>query len=92
MISARWLRYLAKARAEEAGLGLAKIRGEHRAAWKWTQGGKWYTQPWGQSVQGIGFDVTCACGWESRTGGAIYERVREAHAEHILRVIEEAAR
>jgi hypothetical protein len=29
-----------------------------------------------------GWDVTCSCGWKSRTGGAIEARIREAVAEH----------
>lgn len=29
-----------------------------------------------------GWDAVCSCGWDSRTGGAIQERVREAVAEH----------
>jgi len=29
-----------------------------------------------------GWDATCTCGWDSRTGGAIQERVREAVAAH----------
>lgn len=29
-----------------------------------------------------GWDATCSCGWDSRTGGAIQERVREAIADH----------
>lgn len=29
-----------------------------------------------------GWDATCSCGWETRTGGAIQERIREAIAEH----------
>lgn len=29
-----------------------------------------------------GWDAVCSCGWESRTGGAIQERIRDAIAEH----------
>jgi hypothetical protein len=29
-----------------------------------------------------GWDVKCSCGWESRTGGAIEARVREAVEDH----------
>lgn len=29
-----------------------------------------------------GWDATCSCGWDSRTGGAIQQRVREAIADH----------
>lgn len=29
-----------------------------------------------------GWDAECSCGWNSRTGGAIQERVREAIADH----------
>lgn len=78
---------MAKFLAFRAGLDYAKVRAGHRATWKWTTGGKWYTQPWGVSVRGIGFDVTCKCGWESRTGGAIKVRVEEMHDEHVAEVI-----
>lgn len=30
-----------------------------------------------------GWDVRCSCGWESRTGGAIQERVREMVDDHL---------
>lgn len=29
-----------------------------------------------------GWDATCSCGWETRTGGAIQQRIREAISEH----------
>jgi len=29
-----------------------------------------------------GWDATCTCGWDSRTGGALQERIREAIADH----------
>lgn len=29
-----------------------------------------------------GRDATCSCSWDSRTGGAIQERIREAIADH----------
>lgn len=77
----------AKRIATLAGLDFKKIRAGHRATWKWTIGGKWYTQPWGVSVKGIGFDVTCKCGWESHTGGAIKVRVEEDHERHIMEVV-----
>jgi len=78
---------LAKFVAKQAGLDYKAIRLGHRATWKWTIGGKWYTQPWGQSVKNIGFDITCKCGWESRTGGAIKVRVEEMHDRHVVEVI-----
>lgn len=76
----------AKYIAERAGLDYAAIRAEHRAAWKWTVGGEWYTQPY-LSTRGVGFDVTCKCGWESRTGGAIKVRVEEDHERHLMDVV-----
>jgi hypothetical protein len=75
---------LAERAAKKAGLDYKAVRAGHRATWKWTTGGKWYTQPWGVSVKGIGFDLTCKCGWESRTGGAIKARVEEMHEQHIF--------
>jgi hypothetical protein len=29
-----------------------------------------------------GWDARCSCGWSSRTGGAIQQRIRDAIAEH----------
>lgn len=29
-----------------------------------------------------GWDVRCSCGWETRTGGAIQQRIRDAIADH----------
>lgn len=31
-----------------------------------------------------GWDATCSCGWDSRSGGMIQERIREAIADHKL--------
>ena len=31
-----------------------------------------------------GWDATCSCGWDSHTGGAIQERVREAVSDHLF--------
>lgn len=39
-----------------------------------------------------GFDATCSCGWDSRTGGAIRPRVREYVADHKWDAAYEAAR
>lgn len=37
-----------------------------------------------------GWDAVCSCGWETRTGGAIRERIREAVADHHADVRSEA--
>lgn len=37
-----------------------------------------------------GWDVECSCGWVTRTGGAIQERIREEIADHRLNVAIEA--
>ncbi len=29
-----------------------------------------------------GYDATCSCGWDSKTGGALRPRVAEAIADH----------
>lgn len=33
-----------------------------------------------------GWEAKCSCGWETRTGGAIQERIREDIAMHKLEV------
>lgn len=79
---------LAASIARRYGIDFAPIRRAHRATWKWTNDGRvWNTGRWGVSVKNTGFDVTCACGWESATGGAIYVRVREAHMRHVEQVV-----
>lgn len=38
----------------------------------------------GQKLIGIGYDVTCKCGWESKTGGAIKASVQRDLLAHRL--------
>lgn len=38
----------------------------------------------GQKLIGIGYDVTCSCGWESKTGGAIKASVQRDLLAHRL--------
>lgn len=83
---------LARYIAERHGVEWAAIRRAHRISWKWTLGGVhadgvWRTGPWGRSVKDTGFDATCSCGWESRTGGAMYASVQRAIAEHFESIV-----
>ena len=53
----------------------------HRIRW-WVYAGD-KRIPHEASMRGQwGFDATCSCGWDSRTGGAIRARVREYVNEH----------
>lgn len=63
----------------------------HRIRW-WVYAGD-ERIPYEASMRGQwGFDATCSCGWDSRTGGAIRPRVREYVQEHKWGAAFEAAR
>lgn len=54
---------------------------EHKATWFVWAGGEKMRRT--SSMRGMwGYDVTCSCGWESRTGGATERSVREALRRH----------
>lgn len=63
----------------------AEVKAQHRATWFVYSGpyGEKERLQSGRRYYGMGYDVTCSCGWESRTGGAIKPSVKEDHAAHI---------
>lgn len=58
----------------------------HRARWYAYSGpyGEKLPLKAGQRLYGIGYDVTCKCGWESRTGGGTRASVERALLSHRL--------
>ena len=49
--------------------------------WAIPQGGE--RMPRQASMRGTwGWDASCSCGWDSRTGGAVFREVRRAVNEH----------
>jgi hypothetical protein len=80
--------WLAKGLAEKAGMDYEQLRRDHRATWHVVLGGERIDA----KVRhlrggGWGFDVTCRCGWESRTGGAIRSCVKQYHVDHVADVV-----
>lgn len=59
---------------------------QHRIRWYVYTGGPNNERiPRQASMRGrwpAGYDVTCSCGWESRTGGAVQSYVRQLVWEH----------
>jgi hypothetical protein len=61
---------------------------EHRARWFVYTGqvvdGARERIPWQSAMRGFwpGYEVTCSCGWESRTGGGLRRYVRDLLDEH----------
>jgi hypothetical protein len=54
---------------------------EHRIRWYVYAGGE--RIPRTSSMRGSwGYDATCSCGWDSRTGGAVESYVRRQVADH----------
>lgn len=55
---------------------------EHRIRWYARLDGDWI--PRNRHMQGglWGWDAKCSCGWQTRTGGAIQERIRDEVAMH----------
>lgn len=58
--------------------------GVHRISWWGVAGGERVPRTGSMNTRGWGFDATCTCGWDSRTGGAIAPRIKEAVAAHRL--------
>lgn len=55
----------------------------HRAAWYvWSGGVK--MRRTAKMMGSWGYDVTCSCGWESKTGGATRTSVEDAFFDHRL--------
>lgn len=62
---------------------------EHRARWyvyAGPAGGPFGKIPHNSKMRGSwwGYDVTCSCGWESRTGGAVRRYVADKLDDHRL--------
>jgi hypothetical protein len=54
---------------------------EHRATWFVWAGGQKMRRT--SSMRGLwGYDVTCSCGWDSKTGGATRSSVEDALFDH----------
>ena len=53
----------------------------HRAAW-WVYAGSERIRHNAIMRGAWGYDVTCSCGWDSRTGGAVRRYVREQLDDH----------
>lgn len=84
--------WAAKTFAANKGIDYRAAMADHRIAWRWTVGGEWRNgQPY-RGVVGAGFDVTCTCGWASRTGGAVRVRIEEAISDHRFEVVANAVR
>jgi hypothetical protein len=71
--------WMARGLAEKAGVDYAELRRDHRVA-------RWHVKA-EQRGRVIGWDVTCRCGWESRTGGAIRASVKRDHIQHVADVV-----
>jgi hypothetical protein len=63
----------------------ADFKAQHRARWFAYSGayGELLPLVTGQRLYGIGYEVKCACGWKTKTGGAIKASVKDDHAGHI---------
>jgi hypothetical protein len=57
---------------------------DHRIRWFGIISGTGERVPRNRHMNGgdWGWDAECSCGWQTRTGGAIQERIREAIADH----------
>lgn len=54
----------------------------HRIRWYGRAGDEWIPRNGMMRGKDWGWDVKCSCGWQTRTGGAIQERIREEIAAH----------
>lgn len=55
----------------------------HRIRWFGIASGERIPRNPSMNGRDWGWDVSCSCGWETRTGGAIQERIREAVQHHL---------
>jgi len=61
----------------------AEILRDHRATW-WVYAGRERIRRTAQMRGRWGYDVTCSCGWDSRTGGALRRAVEDMLFDHRL--------